>query len=206
MLKAQSVRAGSHDHNDVGAWLQLCTMQSKNFTHEPLCTVALDRSADLATRRDSEAGLAGLAGTLEHQKMSARLAVSFTLDSKEIPALTDTARPCQPKVRLPSPRFGRSHDHEAFAPFRASPLQHESPAWRGHASSKTMPAPAPEIAGLVRSFHGRRSSAVTPVGRAVLKTAAGVLSATCPIVNAQARLRRGDEAAGGLVRDGSAGG
>ena len=99
MLKAQSVRAGSHDHYDVGAWLQLCTMQSKNFTNEPLCTVALDRSADLATRRDSEAGLAGLARTLEHEKMSARLAMSSTLDSKEIPALTDTARPCQPKVR-----------------------------------------------------------------------------------------------------------
>ena len=99
MLKAQSVRAGSHDHNDVGAWLQLCTMQSKNFSHEPFRTVPLDRSPDLATRRDSEAGLAGPAGTLEHQKMSARLAVPCALDSKEILARSDTARPCQPKVR-----------------------------------------------------------------------------------------------------------
>jgi hypothetical protein len=99
MLKAQSVRAGSHDHNDVGAWLQLCTMQSKNFSHEPLRTVPLDRSPDLATRRDSEAGLAGLSGTLEHQKMAARFAVPPALDSKVILARTNTARPCQPKIR-----------------------------------------------------------------------------------------------------------
>ncbi|HXC50752.1 MAG TPA: hypothetical protein VN634_07715 [Candidatus Limnocylindrales bacterium] len=99
MLKAQFVRAGSHDHNDVGAWLQLCTMQSKNFSHEPFRTVALDRSPDLATRRDSEAGLAGLSGTLEHQKMSARFAMPSALDPKVILARPDTARPCQPKIR-----------------------------------------------------------------------------------------------------------
>ena len=99
MLKAQFIRAGSHDHNDVGAWLQLCTMQSKNFTNEPFCPVPLDRSPNLATRRNSEAGLAGLPGALEHQKISARLAASSALDSKEILARSDTARPCQPQVR-----------------------------------------------------------------------------------------------------------
>ena len=104
MLKAQFFRAGSHDHDDVGAWLQLCTMQSKNFTHEPLRPISLDRTPDLATRRNSEAGLAGRAGALEHQEMPARLAASSALDSKEILALPDTARPCQPKIRLTGAR------------------------------------------------------------------------------------------------------
>lgn len=98
MLKAQFFRAGSHDHNDVGAWLQLCTMQSKNFTHEPFRPIPLDRTPDLATRRNSQACLAGRTGALEHQEMPARLTASSTLDSKEILALTDAARPCQPKV------------------------------------------------------------------------------------------------------------
>ena len=134
MLKAQFVRAGPHDHDDVGAWLQLCTMQSKKFSHEPLCPIPLDGAPDLSTRRDSEACLAGLAGTLEHQKVSARLAMSSALDSKEIPAPADTARPCQPKVRdLPTPRLGRGGDREALATLRATPLQHEPSTGRGHA-------------------------------------------------------------------------
>jgi hypothetical protein len=99
MLKAQSFRAGPHDHDDVGARLQLCTMQSKKFTDETLCPIALDSSPDLATRRNSEAGLAGRSGALEHQEMSARLAAPAALDPKEILTRTDTTRPCQPKVR-----------------------------------------------------------------------------------------------------------
>jgi len=119
MLKAQFVRAGSHDHHDVGAWLQLCTMQSKNFSHEPFCPVPLDRSPDLATRRNSEAGLTGLAGALEHQKMPARLAVSSALDSKEIPARSDAARPCQPKVRTTGARaWAESSPRRACVPWR----------------------------------------------------------------------------------------
>jgi hypothetical protein len=134
MPEAQFVRAGSHDHNDVGAWLQLCTMQSKNFSHEPLRPVSLDSIPDLSTRRDSEACLAGLAGTLEHQKMSARLAVSSALDSKEIPAPADTARPCEPKVRdLPTPGLGRGSHRETLAPLGAASLQHEPATGRGHA-------------------------------------------------------------------------
>jgi hypothetical protein len=104
MLKAQFFRAGPHDHDDVGAWLQLCTMQSKKFSHEPLCPIPLDGAPDLATRRDSEACLAGRAGALEHQEMPARLATSSTLDSKEIPAFPDAARPCEPKVRATGAR------------------------------------------------------------------------------------------------------
>jgi hypothetical protein len=104
MLKAQFFRAGPHDHDDVGAWLQLCTMQSKKFSHEPLCPIPLDGAPDLSTRRDSEACLAGRAGALEHQEMPARLATSSALDSKEIPALSDAARPCEPKVRATGAR------------------------------------------------------------------------------------------------------
>jgi len=106
MLKAQFVRAGSHDHHDVGAWLQLCTMHSKKFSDEPLCPIALDSSPDLATRRDSEAGLAGRTGALEHQEMPARLAASCALDSKEILARPDATRPCQPEVRYLRPGLG----------------------------------------------------------------------------------------------------
>jgi hypothetical protein len=119
MLKAQFVRAGSHDHHDVGAWLQLCTMQSKKFTHEPLRPVPLDRSADLATRRDSEACLAGRAGTLEHQKMAARPAVPSALDSKEILARPDAARPCQPTIRATCVRaWAASRRSVASCPWR----------------------------------------------------------------------------------------
>jgi len=53
MLKAQFIRAGSHDHDNVGAWLQLCTMQSKKFADESLCPIPLNSAPDLATRRDS---------------------------------------------------------------------------------------------------------------------------------------------------------
>ncbi len=63
---------------------------------------------------------------------------------------------------LPSPGFGRSDDHETLAPLRATSLQHESPAGCGHAGSKSMLPATPEIAGLVRSFHGIGSSAVHP--------------------------------------------
>ena len=104
MLKAQFFRAGSHDHHDVGAWLQLCTMQSKKFSNEPLCPISLDGASDLSTRRDSEACLAGRTGALEHQEMPARFAASSALDSKKILALSDTARPCQPKIRLTGAR------------------------------------------------------------------------------------------------------
>jgi hypothetical protein len=104
MLKAQFFRAGPHDHHDVGAWLQLCTMQSKKFSHEPLRPISLNGTPDLSTRRDSEACLAGRAGALEHQEMPARLATSSALDPKEILALSDAARPCEPKVRATGAR------------------------------------------------------------------------------------------------------
>ena len=104
MLKAQSVRADSHDHDDVGAWLQLCTMQSKKFADEPLCPIPLDSAPDLATRRDSQAGLAGRAGALEHQEMPARLAASSTLNPKKILARADAARPCKPTIRATGAR------------------------------------------------------------------------------------------------------
>ena len=99
MLKAQFFRACSHDHDDVGAWLQLCTMQSKNFTHEPFRPIPLNGSPDLATRRDSEACLAGRTGALEHQEMPTRLAASSALDPKELLARADATRPCEPKIR-----------------------------------------------------------------------------------------------------------
>jgi hypothetical protein len=105
MLKAQSVRAGSHDHDNVGAWLQLCTMQSKKFSDESLCPIPLDSTPNLATRRDSKAGLAGRTGALEHQEMPARLAASSALDPKEILARADATRPCQPEVRATGARL-----------------------------------------------------------------------------------------------------
>lgn len=105
MLKAQSVRTGSHDHDNVGAWLQLCTMQSKKFPDESLCPIPLNSTPDLATRRDSEAGLAGRTGALEHQEMPARLAASSALDPKKILARADATRPCQPEVRATGARL-----------------------------------------------------------------------------------------------------
>lgn len=99
MLKAQFVRAGPHDDDDIGTRLQLCTIQSKKFTDDPLRPIPLNSSPDLATRRNSEACLSGRSGALEHQEMSARLAAPATLDPKEILTRTHTARPCQPKVR-----------------------------------------------------------------------------------------------------------
>ena len=119
MLKAQSVRAGPHDHNDVGAWLQLCTMQSKKFTDEPLCPIPLDSSPDLSTRRDSKACLAGRTGALEHQEMSARLAAPAALDPKEILARSDATRPCEPKVRATGVRaWAASRRSDAYDPLR----------------------------------------------------------------------------------------
>jgi hypothetical protein len=53
IFEAQFFRAGSHDHYDVGAWLQLCTVQSKKFTNQTLRPVSLDSTPDLAARRDS---------------------------------------------------------------------------------------------------------------------------------------------------------
>jgi hypothetical protein len=106
MLKAQFFRAGSHDDDDVGAWLQLCTMQSKKFTNEPFRPIPLDSAPDLATRRNSEACLAGRARGLEHQEIPARLAAPATLDSKKIPARSDATRPCEPKIRYRRPGFG----------------------------------------------------------------------------------------------------
>jgi hypothetical protein len=79
-------------------------MQSKKFTNEPFRPIPLDSAPDLATRRNSEASLAGRARGLEHQEMPARLATSSALDSKEIPALSDAARPCEPKVRATGAR------------------------------------------------------------------------------------------------------
>jgi hypothetical protein len=104
MLEAQFVRAGSHDHHDVGARLQLRTVQTKKLANQTLRPIALDSTPDLAARRDAEAGLARRAGTLEHQEVLARLAASSALDPKEVPARTDAARPCQPKIRATSAR------------------------------------------------------------------------------------------------------
>jgi hypothetical protein len=131
MLKAQSVRARSHDHYDVGAWLQLCTMLSKKFSNETLCPIPLNSAPDLATRRDTEACLAGRARALEHQEMPARLAASSALDPKKIPARADATRPCQPKVRATGVRaWAASSRSDACDPSRdavSAPACH--PAW-----------------------------------------------------------------------------
>jgi len=131
MLKAQSIRAGSYDHDNVGAWLQLCTMQSKKFTDETLCPIPLYSTPDLATRRDSEAGLAGRTGALEHQEMPARLAAPSALDPKEILARSDATRPCQPKVRTTGVRaWAASQRSDTCDPWRdasSAPACH--PAW-----------------------------------------------------------------------------
>lgn len=99
MLQAQSFRAGSHDHDNVGARLQLCTMQSKKLTNETLCPVSFYSTPDLSTRRNSKAGLAGRTGVLKDQEMAARFATSSALDPNEILTLSDAARPCEPTVR-----------------------------------------------------------------------------------------------------------
>jgi len=131
MLKAQSVRAGPHDYDDVGAWLQLCTMQSKKLSDEAFCPVPLNSSPDLATRRNSEAGLAGRAGALEHQEMPTRLAASSALDSEEILARTDATRPCQSKIRPTCVRpWGASIRPDACDPWHdASSAPGGHPEW-----------------------------------------------------------------------------
>ena len=131
MLKAQFIRAGSHNHDNVGAWLQLCTMQSKKFADETLCPIPLNSTPDLATRRNSEACLAGRTGALEHQEMPARLAASSALDPKEILARADATRPCQPKVRATGARVsGASSLPGACDPSHdASSAPDGHPAW-----------------------------------------------------------------------------
>ena len=131
MLKAQFIRAGSHNYDNIGAWLQLCTMQSKKFANEPLRPIPLNSSPDLSTRRDSKARLAGRSGALEDQEMSARLAASSALDSKKLLARSDAARPCQPKIRTTDVRAwaasSRSNAYDPSPDGVLSPACH--PGW-----------------------------------------------------------------------------
>jgi hypothetical protein len=90
---------------------------------------------------------------------------------------------------LPASRFRRRYDGQSLAPLGATPLEHQPPTRCGHARSKAMTATTPQIAGLVRSFHGNRSSALHPLrARGPLNRKRELLSAHGKIVNAQAGL------------------
>ena len=72
---------------------------------------------------------------------------------KSLRERTRRARVSRRSVLLAPGFRGRRHC-QTFATLRTTPLQHQAATRRGHASTKTMTAAPPEIAGLISSLHG----------------------------------------------------
>jgi len=96
---------------------------------------------------------------------------------------------------LPARGLGGRHDGQTLATLGPTPLQHQPATRRCHSGPESMGAATTEVAGLIGSFHGRRSSGTSPeavqplCGCAVFKPQAAFLSALVRIVNAQGGLR-----------------